>query len=330
MINKKNVIKRIRIGITGCTGVVGSRLIELLSIKNADLTCLVRQSSKIDIDKFSSVKLIYGDLSMMSTLEEFVKDIDVCVHLAAQVSYTTKKEFYTANVIGTENLCKAILNVNSQCKLINCSSVAAYRMNSIFKMQYTDYAKSKRDAEKIVDYYSKNNGLRATTIIPGMIYGPGKNNLIPTVITTLKNGGLYFVSGGEKNAPLSYVEDLCNLFVEAIYNDRAIGNKYFAFRSEEGIHDFIRYIADRISCEAPSTVLSKKLMMPIAVVNELLHSFTLKKKHLRVSRRMVDILSINYQLDDRQKNNNLGWVPKTTMSEGLENTFKWLDNQKIH
>lgn len=77
-----NDIKMIRIGITGGTGFLGNRLVELLSKTNTPITCLTRESSNIETIE-DKVKVIKGDLSNLESLEDFVKGQDVIVHLAA-------------------------------------------------------------------------------------------------------------------------------------------------------------------------------------------------------------------------------------------------------
>ena len=309
-------MKNLRIGITGGTGFLGGRLIEMLLKNNDSVTCLVRKSS--NISKLpEAVKLVYGELSDINSLVEFVKESDVIVHLAAQVSRTTKKNYILSNVVGTENLCKAILNNNGKCRLINCSSIAAYRIKGVCKMQFTDYAKSKLAADRIVDSFMSN--IKATTIVPGMIYGTGNNVFIPTIIENLNNNSLFFVTGGEKHAPLSYIDDLCDLFIRAIYNEKTVGKKYFGIKdSEKGIHDFINLIAQKTNNNPPEKKYSKRTLMTKAVILQMLYSFFRIKKSPSLSIRMVDVLSINYKLSEEQKTNNLGWEAKVDMEEGIE------------
>lgn len=314
-----NDIKMIRIGITGGTGLLGNRLVELLSKKNTPITCLTRGSSNIEAIK-DKVKVIKGDLSNLESLEDFVKGQDVIVHLAAQVSRTTKKEYYQSNVLGTENLCKAINRYNPECRLINCSSIAAYRIKGWCKLQFTDYAKSKLAADRVVDSYMKT--IKATTIIPGIIYGAGNNAFISAIIENLEKGKLFFAKGGEKFAPLSYIDDLCDLFIRAIYNEESVGNKYFGIKySERGIHDFIRIIASKTYNKAPDAVLSKNKLMAKAVFLQFVYSFFKIKKAPTLSIRMVDIMSINYSLSEEQRTNNLGWEPSVDMEEGVDNAL---------
>ena len=317
--NKRNTnINELRIGVTGGTGGLGNKLINLLLKEGAEITCFVRKTSSTkDIEDM--VTLCYGSLTDMASVEKFISNVDVCIHLAAQVSPTTAENYYLSNVVGTENICKSIVKLNPHCRLINCSSIAAYRIKGICKMQFTDYAKSKLAADNIVDYYIKEKGLKATTVIPGMIYGPGKNVFIPTVIENLKNNKLFLVKGGEEFAPLSYIDDLCDLFIKVVKNEESVGQKYFGINyTEKGIHDFIKLIASKISYSAPSKVYNKKVLMFKAITLKLIYSFFNFRGHPKLSIRMVDVLSINYQLTLEQRTNNIGWIPTVSMETGID------------
>jgi len=326
IMEKEVNIKNLRIGITGSTGVVGSRLVEMLLSYNADITCLVRRDSNIGYDK-EKVHLVYGDLNDLHALRSFISSIDVCIHLAAQVNLTKKERYHLINVQGTENICKAIVELNPGCRLVNCSSIAAYRMTGLIKAQYTNYAKSKRKADEVVEYYQKHHGLKAALVIPGMIYGPGKNKFIPTVLNYLQGKNVYFVSGGEKNAPLTYLDDLCDLFIRVAINKDTDGDRYFAFScTDTGIHDFIRMIAERASVNMPAIrKFPKSILMFRAVVSEYVFNLFNVSRAPKYTKRMVDILSINYTLSEDQKSNSLGWAPKTDVKTGLKNCFDWYE-----
>ena len=271
---------------------------------------------------------MYGDLNDLYALRSFISRVDVCIHLAAQVNLAKKERYHLINVQGTENICKAIVELNPGCRLVNCSSIAAYRMTGLIKAQYTDYAKSKRKADEVVEYYQKHHGLKAVLVIPGMIYGPGKNKFIPTVLHYLQGKNVYFVSGGERNAPLSYLNDLCDLFIRAAINKDADGNRYFGFSSTDtGIHDFISMIAERASVNMPAIrKFPKSILMFRAVVSEYVFNLFNVSRTPKYTKRMVDILSINYTLSEEQKSNNLGWIPETDVETGLKNCFDWYKN----
>lgn len=312
----------LRIGITGSTGVLGKALIQTLSKTGVQINCLIRKSSDISMIP-DNARIYYGDLFNMSVIRKFIEDSDICLHLAAQVSYTKSEIYEAVNVKGTNNICTAIIKHNPSCRLIYCSSIAAYRIKGICKMQFTDYAKSKLKANKLVWHYYRTHDLRATIIVPGLIYGPGKNVLVSTIINMLQNKKLFFVSGGEKNAPVSYIDDLCDLFLKAIGNDKAIGHTYFGINyTKQGIHDFINMIAQSMSYPIITQVYNKKWLMTKAILLQILHILFHIKDSPKLSIRLVDILSINYTFSDEEKENNLGWKPKTSMQDGIKIALK--------
>ena len=316
-------------GITGGTGILGTRLIEFLAKESIKLKCLVRNNSNIDNLKKNRVKFFYGDIEDYLSLKEFIKDIDVCLHLAAHVGHTDKKTYYKTNVMGTENICKAILEFNPQCKLIYCSSIASLRLNKFFKFLYTDYAISKYQAEKKVLYYITKNNLRADIIYSGIIYGPGENKLVPLLIKTLKENKLFFVSGGEKNVPLSYIDDLCELFYKAGL-DNSTNNKYLGIlQSDIGIHDFINTLARKINAPLPAKKYSKTILLTYAIILETINKMLKLKKQPVLTKRTVDVLSSTLDFEKYNMNNhNINWVSRTNIEDGLNKTLEWINENK--
>jgi len=320
MDNSLSPIKKVRVGITGGTGFLGTRLIELLLVNDyVEIVCLVRKESKNRPITNPKIQLVYGELNDPKSLCNFVKDLDVCVHLAAQVSHAPKQQYYDINVRGIQFLVDSILSVNPACKIINCSSIAAYRIKGLIKVHFSDYAKSKLKGDKLFDWYVKNRGLKGVTIIPGMIYGSGNSFFIPWLIDELKNNKLFYVTGGEKSAPLSYIDDLCDLFVRAIFDDNSIGHKYYGINfSEKGMEHLIKIIAKRMGCEPPKKTYSKTYLMSIAVLLKWIYKFFRIKTPPKLPIRTVDVLSITYDFSEEQKKNNLGWKPQIDMDEGIK------------
>ncbi len=317
-------------GITGSTGVLGTRLVEFLSKKNCMVKCLVRNNSNIENLKKFNVQFFYGDIEDHSSLTEFIKNINVCFHLAAYVGYADKKTYYKINVAGTENICRVILESNPQCKLVYCSSIASLRLNKFLKFLYTDYAISKYQAEKKVLYYIKHMKLKADIVYSGIIYGPGDNKFIPLLIKTLKENKLFFVSGGEKNVPLSYIDDLCELFYKAGLNNNA-NNKYLGIKkSDIGIHDFINILVKKINAPQPSKKYPKAVLMTIAIIMEGIYNIFKTKKQPALTKRVVDVLSSALDFDKyHMDNNNIDWVSLTDIDDGLDKTLEWLKKNNI-
>jgi nucleoside-diphosphate-sugar epimerase len=317
-------IKGLKIGITGCSGVLGNRLVQALSSYGANLSCLVRQNSKVDSIKGLNPLLVNGDITDKESLRDFVKGLDVCIHLAAMVGQGSRKEYNNVNVVGTKNLCESIIENNPNCRFINCSSIAALRIKKWVKPEFTNYAKSKKMADDVVGEVTKKTGLKSTTIYPGLFYGPCDTKFIPSIIKNIQSGKVFFLTGGEKDAPLIFIDDLCDLFVKAVINENAIGKRYIGVGLNEiGIHDFFKILAKKTSCPEPSKVKHKLPYLTAAVILEKIYGLLHLKKSPPITKRMVDILSINFRKEEYGCDNDIGWSPKTNIEQGLAKYFEW-------
>jgi nucleoside-diphosphate-sugar epimerase len=235
-----------KIGITGSTSGLGRRLTEYLLNKNFTLKLLIRNKTKAMEIFGASEKIEYqcGDIINQNDIIDFVKGIDICYHIAAQVDHAPVKQYYLINVDGTKNICEAILNYNNTCKLIYCSSIATLRVTQFNKPLMTDYTKSKYYAEKIVEKYMST--INICIIYPGLIYGPHDRSLLPQLLQGIKRGIPFLISGGEKNVPIIYIDDLVELFFKAGMSEKSRSQKYISVKNSDiGIHGLIQKIADK-------------------------------------------------------------------------------------
>lgn len=325
-----------KVGITGCTSGLGRRLLEKLLDKNYQVKVLIRETSKIDdLDK-SKIEFCYGDICNYDSLKSFVNDINVCFHIAAQVTFTSKKKFFEVNIKGTDNLCRAVIEFNPECRFIHCSTISSLKITPLFNIFSSNYGVSKYYGEKKVMYHIKKNGLKATIIYPGLIYGPYDKSLVPTAIYLLKNNMVKLVSGGEDKAPVIYVDELCDLFIKAGMNVNAIGKRYISVRGADiGIHDFLRMIAKKMNLKEPSEkIYNKKLLFIKAIYYEILYKLLAKKEKPPIYRTLVNIFSISFNSYKKRYNDtkiDLGWEQSITR-EYIDNTLNfalsWIKNHK--
>jgi len=321
---QKQSNNKIRIGITGATGGLGRRLTEMAREQGYAVKCLVRTTSKTEKLTAHGLELFIGDVCTESTLIDFIRNVDVCVHLAAHVGTGTRQQYLKANVEGTDNICRAITKYNPNCRLVYCSTISVLRLNPYLKFLSTNYALSKFYAEKKVESYVENQHLKATIIYPGLIYGPQDMNFVPAVINFLKEGKMIFVSGGEKDAPLVYIDDLCELFLIASTKEASIGGKYIGVGNLEiGIHDFVKKIAKKTGNSFPRYTIPKLLILPFAVVMEFFYDLLHIKKTPLLSKRAVDVMSINFTRYAKNISSESGWVPKVTIDHGLDSALQW-------
>ena len=139
----------LRISLTGASGLVGSRIIELLQ---NDFIFLPISQEQMDITDKNKVTEIINSL-----------DFDIFLHLAAYTNVdsaeTNKELAYKINVEGTKNIFEAVQNKNKKFIYISTGFVfdgvnPPYNENS-FPNPQSVYAKTKFQGEKIIKKKAK-------------------------------------------------------------------------------------------------------------------------------------------------------------------------------
>lgn len=313
-------MKKMFIGITGSTGGLGRRLSEILIERGFQLKCLVRNKLKAEFLNEMGVELVYGDINNKESLKSFVEGIDICIHIAAQVSAASKEQLEKVNVEGSYNICEALCRYNPTCRLIYCSSIVVKNYRPYKKPFYSAYTISKYRAEKVVEKF--NDKLQITVIYPGYIYGYYDKLLIPMIADMLKNGLPFLSRGGEMNAPIVFVDDLCELFYQVIVNKKAIGKQYVSLeKSDMGIHDVVRLVADMLGYKYPTKVYPKIIIRIRMRINKWLNAL-FHKNYPVLSLREINILSNHAQYFNNAEA-EIGWRQNTPIYEGVKKAVDW-------
>lgn len=304
-----------KIGVTGATGGLGKRFIEtLIEKQNVEIRALVRTTSNIKGLDTNRVELIFGSLEDTSSLEQFVHGLDVCFHFASCVSSVSKQELIATNVKGTQNLCNILLR-NSKCHLVYCSSIVVKNLNLFNRPFASDYTISKYYAEEIVKKY--DGRIPITTVYPGYIYGKYDRNLLPSIIKLLNANVNFLLDGGQKLAPLVYIDDLCELFWLCAIKKNSIGKKYVGIPLNEfGMHHFIQMVGKELGVFYPEKVYPK---LPFVIIVKLLEAkFSLfGGSHPKLTMRVVNGLSARAKFTD-DGHNDLGWKPQTVLGNRVK------------
>lgn len=317
-----------RIGITGATGILGQGLCDWLLHRRVSLVILARDTQKAS-DFFSQldkgqVEIIQGDITDSDSLKQFVRGLDACVHLAALVNFGSWQEYYKVNVDGTTHLCQSIIKYNPACHLIFASTISSLEITFWNRIFTTKYARSKYLAESKINDFRTSYDLKATIFYPGYIYGPYDNRFIPSVIKFLRKKNAFLVSGGESNAPVIFIFDVCELIEKMINNSSiSIGKKYLAVKSQPwGMHHFFSKVAQRSDLNIPRKKYSKFALYCLAVLVEVVWS--LIKKNPPIARRHIHALTFNKFFDPTLAKKELSWIPSTDVDTGLSEAFQWL------
>lgn len=144
--------------ITGSDGFIGSKLIRVLSKKNYLIYCLYRQNK---YDFGNNTISIYQDFRKQLVINKLPDDVDIIIHLAADMSKTTGNPArFQINTVSTLDLLEYGKKVGIK-NFIFASTGGVYGYanqphNEDSSMNPIDfYALSKYESELLVNYYSK-------------------------------------------------------------------------------------------------------------------------------------------------------------------------------
>lgn len=154
----------IKIGITGQAGFIGTHLYNYLGLKADEVTRIPFEDA------------IFSD---QTRLEEFVKQCEVIVHLAALNRHHNLQTIYDTNISLVKKLISALENTNSKPHILFSSSIQEERDNV--------FGKSKREGRQLLaEWAERSGGLFTGMVIPN-VFGPFGNPYYNSVIATFSH-----------------------------------------------------------------------------------------------------------------------------------------------
>ena len=199
MLMKKNN-QRKKILILGGSGFIGRATAIHLSKMKEDVTITYRTENNSHFnDGFKIKKIKYDVLDKNDDINDLVKNYDIIINFIALVnshSLQSNKTDREINVSLVKKLLSAVAKFNPRCKILFTSSQTVYGATNSINISEdhpivpeTVYAKQKREAEIICEYYKKNYNISVTILRLANVYGFGsKTN--QSVISSFINNAL--------------------------------------------------------------------------------------------------------------------------------------------
>ncbi len=306
--------------ITGCTGLLGSHLTQMLVDRRANVVGLVRdlvpKSDLIQSGVYDEINIVRGSAEDFFTVERAINEyeIDTVFHLAAQTIVGTANRnplsTFESNIKGTWCMLEACRRVSTVKRIVVASSDKAYGEQEKLPYQETSplkgshpYDVSKSCADLIAYAYYKTYKLPVCITRCGNFYGPGDlnfNRIVPgTIRSVLNNEPPIIRSDGTFIRDYFYVKDaaLAYMHLAEKMDDAKIHGEVFNFSNE---------------LQIPVLGLTEKIL-------RLMGRADLKPVILNRAEHEIK----HQYLSAEKAREMLGWKPKYNIDDALAETIEW-------
>jgi nucleoside-diphosphate-sugar epimerase len=227
------VIREKTVFVTGGSGFVGGRLIEVLVRQfGVKVRALVnRPQTALRLARFP-IEFVSGDMTDSAAMELAMSGSDIVFHLAFGKS-GTEEEQHRITVDGTRAVLNAAKTIGIT-RFVNVSTAAVYGTPNAQLIDETfprvhgswHYPNMKMDAENLVTEYSKRGDVPATTIQLVGVYGPWGDVFTVDPIRQLKTGIVALPGDGSGITNCTYIDDVIQALLLAAVNDNAVGQTF--------------------------------------------------------------------------------------------------------
>ena len=344
--------------VTGSTGFVGSRLVEMLLERGAKTVIAFDIAAPDDVlrGRFAAIqkqtggKIIVlsqteGDLCSDAAVEaafQKVPKLDCVYHIAALVGpFHSKDKYYEVNYNGTLRIIDNCKKYNVP-KLVYSSSPSTRFTGGDVEGKREDempipetfvalYAETKAKGEQAV-HKACCDELLTVSVAPHQVYGPYDSLFLPKLLETAGSGKLRIFGKGQNKISVCHVDNYCHGLIcgaDALYKGSPALATYYVV-TDEGPQYFWK-ILNRAIVAMGFTDLEKKFHLPIGLLYSVAYfcSFLtmITGKMFKLTPFTVRMLVIHRYFDISNAKRDLKYEPLIQFEDGWSSTIEWF---KVH
>lgn len=239
-----------KILVTGGSGFIGTRLVEILTEENNEVIIFDKVKSK----KFPQLTLI-GDIRNYEELNNAAKDVDVIYNLAAEHAddVSPKSLYADVNIGGAKNVVEAA-KANQIKSIVFTSSVAIYGLNrgtpdeSMDAQPFNEYGRTKNEAEKIfLDWVAQCNNHSLTVLRPAVVFGEDNRGNVYNLINQIVSGKFLMVGNGHNYKSMGYVGNIAVFLAQQVNANAGIFTYNFADKADLSSKEIVTIVKDAMN-----------------------------------------------------------------------------------
>lgn len=283
------------------------------------------------------VPIVHGEAQAERALHQAACAVDAVVHCSALSSpWGSRRAFEQANVVATREVL-AVCKSRAIEHLVHISTPGLYfdfrdrldiREDEPLPAPANFYAATKTAAEVLV---RQSAHLRSTVILrPRAIFGPHDNTLLPRLLRVARRGSLPLMRGGRARLDLTYVDNVVDAIELALAKPRVhpMGATFNISNGEPmQVGELFQLLASTFGLPTRLRRVPYPLVDAVARAMEGL-AWLRPGWEPPLTRYSVGLLAFSQTLDLTSARQNLGYVPRIPLREGMVRTAEWFRDQK--
>jgi nucleoside-diphosphate-sugar epimerase len=313
--------------VTGGSGFLGQRLIEILVERGWSVRALARSPSSRAKVAAVGAQPVEGDLDDKAALARGAAGCDVIFHAAALFTmWAPADDFERINVTGTKNVLEAARQTRMPTLVqIGASAVVMGNRKPLRNIteelpltypSWAPYITSKAKAQALVLKANSPGELKTAVILPPSIWGPGAP-MLDGVVEDIKAGRFAWPGGGRQRMSTSHIENVCECALLAAENSKG-GCAYFVTDGEDRtLREVMSDLVWTRGVKARGPNVSIGVAWFVAGLMETWWRLFRLRGAPPLTRQMLRMIGADFTLNDSRARTELGYRPRISWSEGI-------------
>lgn len=327
--------------VTGAGGFLGRYIVEALLARGEQVRGLAR--GEYPQLQSLGVEMIRGDVADRETVTFACQGIDCVFHVASRVGiWGAWREYYSANVVGTQNMieaCRAcgvgrLVFTSSPSVTFDGRDQCGVDESAPYPQTWlANYPKSKAMAEQAVLAADNPRGLRTCSLRPHLVWGPRDHHLTAKLIERAKSGRLRRIGDAANLVDMIYVENAAEghlLAADALLSPVAAatspgGKAYFLSQGEPvNCWGWIDEILALVKFPPVRKSMSLAAARRVGLACEAIWTITGQRSEPPMTRFLASQLATSHWFDISAARRDLGYEPRVSTAEGMERLEEWV------
>ncbi len=283
-------------------------------------------------------------MSRWDDVSRAAEGCDIIFHVGAKAGvWGSYDEYFTSNVLGTRNVLKAC-SVHGIRRLIYTSSPSVtfdgkdqegIDESTPYPQTFEAYYPATKALAEQEVLAANSSELATVALRPHLIWGPGDNHIIPRLLARARQGRLRLIGSGQNKVDAVYIDNAAAAHLCA-FDRLAIGSliagKAYYITNEEPwpTSQVINGILEAAGLTPVRARIPLRVALLLAAWLEKSYTFFRIKREPPLTRFAVKQLATAHWYETKAAREELGYIPKVSMHEGLEQLAHSFQRTGIH